>query len=155
MSSNTYYLKVAAWGGVILLHFRIAHWFTKGKRKYIGFLYLVYYHLVIRHILSCDIHENTTIGENLCIWHCFGIAINPATVIGNNVTIGHNTTLGKNRGKSPIIEDNVSISPGCSIIGGVRIGACSTIGIGSVVIKDVEPYSVVAGNPAKIIRKKL
>ena len=110
-------------------------------------------HIVIRHILSCDIHEKTTIGENLCIWHCFGIAINPATVIGNNVTIGHNTTLGENRGKSPVIEDNVSISPGCSIIGGVRIGTYSTISIGSVVIKDVEPYTVVAGNPAKIIRK--
>ena len=45
------------------------------------------------------------------------------------------------------IGDNVMITAGCN-----RIGEGSIIAAGSVVTKDVEPYSVVGGNPAKIIR---
>ncbi len=37
---------------------------------------------------------------------------------------------------------------------GVRIGDGAIIGMGSIVTKDVEPYSIVAGNPAKLIRKR-
>ena len=40
------------------------------------------------------------------------------------------------------------------IIGGVTVGDGAGIGAGSVVTKDVEPYSIVAGNPAKLIRKR-
>ena len=45
------------------------------------------------------------------------------------------------------IGDNVIITPGCN-----RIGEGSIIAAGSVVTKDVEPYCVVGGNPAKVIR---
>ena len=47
------------------------------------------------------------------------------------------------------ICDSVIITPGCSVIGDGCI-----LGAGSVVTKDVEPYSVVAGNPAKVIKKR-
>jgi acetyltransferase-like isoleucine patch superfamily enzyme len=45
------------------------------------------------------------------------------------------------------------IAPCCIILPGVNIGENSVVGSGSVVLKDVEPYSVVAGNPAKFIKK--
>lgn len=45
------------------------------------------------------------------------------------------------------------IAPGCIIIPGVTVGENSVVASGSVVVKDVEPYTVVAGNPAKIIKK--
>lgn len=52
----------------------------------------------------------------------------------------------------PYIEDYVSVGANCVIIGGVRIGHHSIIGAGSVVVKDVPPYSIVGGNPAKVIK---
>lgn len=52
-----------------------------------------------------------------------------------------------------VIEDNVQISRECLILRGVRIGARSIIGAGSIVRGDIPPDSVVAGNPARVIKK--
>lgn len=55
--------------------------------------------------------------------------------------------------KGPIIiEDDVWIGQGCNILSGVKIGRGSVIALGSVVTKNVPPYSIVGGNPAKIIK---
>ncbi|MDY6896312.1 MAG: DapH/DapD/GlmU-related protein, partial [Thermotogota bacterium] len=51
------------------------------------------------------------------------------------------------------IEDNVLIGANAVVLEGVKVGQGSIIGAGSVVISDVEPYSVVAGTPAKFIKK--
>ena len=51
------------------------------------------------------------------------------------------------------IEDNVWIGGGVSIIGGVTIGKNAVVAAGSVVIRDVPPDTLVAGNPAKVVRK--
>jgi len=53
-----------------------------------------------------------------------------------------------------IIEDGCDIGVGAIILPGVRIGEGSIIGAGSVVDKDVEPYTVVAGVPAKVLRNR-
>lgn len=50
------------------------------------------------------------------------------------------------------IENDVWIGAGVIILSGVKIGECSIIGAGAVVTKDVDPYTVVAGVPAKKIR---
>jgi len=52
-----------------------------------------------------------------------------------------------------VVEDYVRIGAHSTILPGVRIGRNSLIGAGSVVVKDVPPDSVVAGNPAKVIKK--
>ena len=56
--------------------------------------------------------------------------------------------------KKIIIEDNVWVGANTTIIGGVRVGTGSIIGAGAVVTHDVEPYSVVGGVPARLIRKR-
>ena len=57
-------------------------------------------------------------------------------------------------GKGPvIIEDNVWIGDKATILSGVKIGKGAIVAANAVVTKDVPAYSVVAGNPAKIIRK--
>lgn len=57
--------------------------------------------------------------------------------------------------KAPIrIEDDVWIGANSTILKGVRIGKGSVVGAGSVVTRDVPPYVVVAGVPAKIIKKR-
>ena len=54
-----------------------------------------------------------------------------------------------------IIEDDVWIGVRTIFTPGHRIGKGSIIGAGSVVTKDVEPYSIVGGNPAKLIKKRV
>ena len=51
------------------------------------------------------------------------------------------------------IKKGAWVTPGCTILAGVTIGENSVVGAGSVVIKDVAPYTVVAGNPAKLVKK--
>ena len=104
--------------------------------------------------------------------------INPLTIlyghgglkIGNNVLISAHTViipanhtfndkkqLIRSQGdtkKGIIIEDDVWIGSGCQILDGITIGKGSIIGAGSVVTKDVEPYSVVAGVPSKLIKRR-
>ena len=65
------------------------------------------------------------------------------TVIGNNVLTN----------QAPVIEDNVTIGANVCVIGNIIIGNNSIIGAGSVVVKDIPPYSVVVGNPGRVIKR--
>ena len=47
----------------------------------------------------------------------------------------------------------MTIGPNVCIIGDITIGKGATIGAGAVVVKDVPPYSVVVGNPARVIAR--
>ena len=53
-----------------------------------------------------------------------------------------------------IVEDDVWIGQGATIMSGVHIGQGAVIGAGSIVNKDIEAYSVVAGVPAKLIKMR-
>lgn len=155
MTNFTYLLrKKNRFGAVCVSAFRIAHFFSTGKLKIFGFPLVLAYRIVFRNIIGFDVHEQCVIGENFCPWHCNGLVISPKAVIGRSVILHHNTTIGEKNGGAPLIEDDVCIAPQCSVVGKIIIGTHSTIGIGSVVIKDVPPNTIVAGNPAKIIRGK-
>ena len=54
--------------------------------------------------------------------------------------------------KGSVIEDDVLISSNAVIMEGLRIGQGSVIGAGAIVTKDVDPYSIVTGVPAKLVR---
>lgn len=62
---------------------------------------------------------------------------------------GHPTLLG-----DLIIGNDVWIGQNVIFIGGIKIGDGSVIGANSLVAKDVEPYSIMGGNPCKLIRKR-
>ncbi len=53
-----------------------------------------------------------------------------------------------------VIEDDVWIGGRVIILPGVTVGTGSIVGAGSVVTKDIEPYSIVGGVPAKVIKKR-
>lgn len=120
-----------------------------------------------------------TIGENVYIGkYC---SLETDIEIGNDVLLGNNvgligkydhdfTCIGKSIKDSPwigdpdyqfkgkelkiVIENDVWIGYGSIIVSGVHIGRGAIVAAGSVVLKDVKPYSIVAGNPAKEISKR-
>jgi acetyltransferase-like isoleucine patch superfamily enzyme len=92
-------------------------------------------------------HGNTKIGDNVLI--AGGCMIIPSNHIYKRIDIPINQQGNKSLGI--VIEDDVWIGHGCTILDGVTVGNGAIIGAGSVVTKDVEPYSIVAGVPAKII----
>lgn len=55
-------------------------------------------------------------------------------------------------GRDVVIEEGVWVSSGATVVGPCRIGANAVVGVGAVVMTDVEPYTIVAGVPAKVIR---
>ncbi len=115
--------------------------------------------------------KNVTIGDNVFINHdCIIDAIHAPVTIGNDVLIAYHVSLItsnhhfadpekliRTQGSSgqPIrIEDDVWIGAHVIVLAGVTIGRGSVIAAGSVVTKNVEPYSVVGGVPAKLINKR-
>jgi maltose O-acetyltransferase len=63
-------------------------------------------------------------------------------------------TQGFQKDQPITIEDDVWIGTRVTILPGVIVGKGSIVGAGSVVTKNVPPYAIVAGNPAKLIRKR-
>lgn len=55
-------------------------------------------------------------------------------------------------GRDVVIEEGVWVSSNAIIVAPCRIGAHSVVGVGSLVLRDVDPYTVVAGNPARVLR---
>jgi acetyltransferase-like isoleucine patch superfamily enzyme len=56
-------------------------------------------------------------------------------------------------GRDVVIEEGAWVSSNVVIVAPCRIGAHSVVGVGSLVLGDVEPYTVVAGSPAKVLRQ--
>lgn len=86
-----------------------------------------------------------------------GVVVHARTVVGQNCTIGQQVTIGGGNSHYPglpLIGDNVYISKGAIVFGGITIGNNVTIGANAVVNKPVPDNAIVAGVPAKIIRIK-
>jgi acetyltransferase-like isoleucine patch superfamily enzyme len=110
------------------------------------------------------IGDHTWIGQSCFLHSAGGITIGKAVGIGPGVKILTSVHKEEELSKPILFNDlefgEVIIGDGCDIgissviLPGVTIGEGSIVGAGSVVITDVEPYSVVAGIPAKILRKR-
>lgn len=114
-----------------------------------------FWHYYLRVVYACDIMPGLKLGNNVRFAHNgLGVIINQNARIGNNVNIGGNVVIGGRgkKGEAPNIEDNVLIGAGVLLLGGITIGHDSKIGAGSVVLKDIPPFSVAVGNPACVIK---
>lgn len=110
------------------------------------------------------IGNNTWIGQGCFIHSAGGIKIGNSVGIGPMVKIlsSFHQDLDINKAviendlffNSVEIEDGSDIGIGSIILPGIKIGKGSIIGAGSVVTKNVEPYSVVAGVPARFLRSR-
>ncbi len=93
------------------------------------------------------------IGGGLYIQHGFATIIS-AEKIGKNCRIYQQVTIGYKKDLCPVLEDNVSITCGAKVLGGLTMHKNSLAAAGAVVVKDVPENAIVAGVPAKIIAYK-
>lgn len=103
--------------------------------------------------------HNVFVNQNCTFYDLGGLDIADDVMIGPNVSIittGHPLEPSQRRsttiGKPIVLERNVWIAAGATIIGGITVGENSVVAAGSVVTRDVPPNTLVGGNPARIIR---
>ncbi|KKY23269.1 putative acetyltransferase [Diplodia seriata] len=107
--------------------------------------------------------QNVFINFNCTILDTCLVTIGSRTLFGPNVSLYSGThpldPLVRNGTKGPELGGEIHIGEDCwlggnvTVLPGVTIGRGSTVGAGSVVTKDVPPFHVVAGNPARILKK--
>jgi UDP-2-acetamido-3-amino-2,3-dideoxy-glucuronate N-acetyltransferase len=123
------------------------------------------------HIMNgCEIGDNCNIGQN--------VVVSPQVILGNNVKVQNNVSIytgviceddvflgpsmvftniinprsavnRKNQYIATHVERGATIGANSTIVCGNRIGKFSFIGAGAVITKDVKPYALVVGNPAR------
>jgi len=130
--------------------------------------------LTFAHGGQITVGEWCFVGEGSRIWAAERINIGNRVMISHNVNIFDNLThpldpvlrhkhfraivnIGHPKdvslGERPVvIEDDAWIAAGATVLRGVTVGRAAIVGAGSVVTRDVAPYTIVAGNPARVIR---
>ncbi|MBD1876432.1 acyltransferase [Nodosilinea sp. FACHB-131] len=119
--------------------------------------------------VSLDRNVSIRLGDNCIIDIGEGTYIGPFTCVSGpgNITIGRKCMIASmagiyakqhhhvgSRTEGITIEDNCWIGTGAKILDGVTIGYGSAIGAGAVVTKDIPPYSVAVGVPARVLENR-
>ena len=110
---------------------------------------------VIRIVFAVSLPPSVRIGRDVVLGYSgLGTVVHARCVIGDRVIVGSGVTIGGRSGlyDVPIIEDDVDIGTGAKILGPIRVGRGAVIGANAVVIRDVPPFAIVAGIPAKVLR---
>jgi serine O-acetyltransferase len=138
-------------GFLAIQSYRIAHWLWQQGRKDLAYLF----QMRTSEVFGVDIHPAARIGKGIMIDHAHSIVIGETAVVGDDVSMLHSVTLGgtgkAEEDRHPKIGNGVLIGAGASILGNIKIGHCSRIAAGSVVLREVPPCKTVAGVPAKIV----
>ena len=102
--------------------------------------------------IDCELHGPLCIGSNVMIGSEVIIHTRNHRSDALDVPIGEQ---GYTESQEVVIEDNVWIGTRVIILPGVRIGEGSIVGAGAVVSKSFPAYSVIAGNPAQVVRSRV
>lgn len=136
-----------------LFFYRLSNWLWRNRLFLLG----RFVSHIGRFFTGVEIHPGATIGKGFFIDHGMGVVIGETAEIGENVTLYHGVTLGGTswqKGKRhPTLEDNVVVGAGAKILGPFKVGKNSIIGAGSVVVREVPPYSTVIGIPGRVVHR--
>jgi acetyltransferase-like isoleucine patch superfamily enzyme len=109
--------------------------------------------------LDTRVGRNVFVNQNCTFYDLGGLDIADDVMIGPNVSLitsGHPLEPSRRRAfvtaRPIVIERNVWIAAGATVIGGVTVGENAVVAAGSVVTRDVPANTLVGGNPARIIR---
>ncbi|WP_323006169.1 serine O-acetyltransferase [Pseudorhodobacter sp.] len=131
--------------------YRIGHWLWAQGRQDLAY----FVQMRVSEVFGVDIHPAAKIGRGIMIDHAHSIVIGETAVVGDNVSMLHSVTLGgtgKEHGdRHPKIGDGVLIGAGAKVLGNIKIGRCSRIAAGSVVLHDIPCCKTVAGVPARVV----
>lgn len=131
--------------------YRIGHWLWQQKRRDLSY----FIQMRVSEVFGIDIHPAARIGKGIMIDHAHSIVIGETAVVGDNVSMLHSVTLGgtgkEEQDRHPKIGDGVLIGAGAKVLGNIRVGNCSRIAAGSVVLSEVPACKTVAGVPARIV----
>ena len=131
--------------------YRVANFLWRSKRWDLAY----FLQMRVSEHFGIDIHPAAKIGKGIMIDHAHSIVIGETAVVGDNVSMLHSVTLGgtgkENDDRHPKIADGVLIGAGAKVLGNIKVGHCSRVAAGSVVLKDVPPCKTVAGVPARIV----
>jgi serine O-acetyltransferase len=131
--------------------YRVAHWLWTEGRKDMAY----FFQMRCSEVFGIDIHPNARIGKGIMIDHAHSIVIGETAVVGDNVSMLHSVTLGgtgkEEEDRHPKIGDGVLIGAGAKVLGNIKIGNCSRVAAGSVVLEEVPACKTVAGVPARVV----
>lgn len=109
---------------------------------------------VARHFTGIEIHPGATIGRRFFIDHGMGVVVGETAEIGDDVLMYQGVVLGgttlEKVKRHPTIRNGAVIGSGAIVLGAITVGEGARIGAGSVVIRDVDPHTVVVGVPARV-----
>ena len=131
--------------------YRVGHHLWKRGHRDLAY----FVQMRVSEIFGVDIHPAARIGKGIMIDHAHSIVIGETAVVGDNVSMLHSVTLGgtgkEEEDRHPKIGDGVLIGAGAKVLGNIKVGNCSRIAAGSVVLEEVPPCKTVAGIPARIV----
>lgn len=131
--------------------YRIGHWLWMQGRHDLA----LFIQMRVSEVFGVDIHPNAKLGRGIMIDHAHSIVIGETAVIGDNVSMLHSVTLGgtgkEDGDRHPKIGDGVLIGAGAKVLGNIKVGHCSRIAAGSVVLHDIPACKTVAGIPARVV----
>ncbi len=108
---------------------------------------------LVRLLTGVEIHPGAEIGRRVTIDHGMGVVIGETAVIGDDVHMYHGVTLGGDVNepvkRHPTIESGVRLGANATLLGDITVGEGATVGAGSVLTRDVDPETTVAGVPAR------
>lgn len=111
----------------------------------------------IYYLHSSSISYKAELGEGTQLGYGgIGVVIHEEAKVGRYCLISQQVTLSTRAGRmgAPVIGDYVRIGAGAKILGGVHIGDFAVVGANAVVLEDVQAATVVAGVPARVLRKE-
>jgi serine acetyltransferase len=105
-------------------------------------------------LYGVELGKDVELGEGVSFVHSLGTVVGGTSRVGSRVRLMGNNTVGTAKDNGcPVIEDDVVIGCGARVLGPIRVGAGAVIGANSVVIHDVAPGDVVAGAPARSMKR--